>query len=214
MTRIQLNLKNYTLNKSNHFIFTDAMSKDTKNQQCIGADGQPGCVLNVLVGPSPGIELGLEKITLDSNIVLNYSRTTDALTYDELHTPNTIVTAKVWVDGVSPGESNAFIASEFAEINFDIRPTGSADEWATLAVMETDNLSPVGHKAGHIIDQVGSGEGNHFTNSLFIESDAYTMTGSGGFWENKFNFELRACIRPSFSEADISASFGSFPVLV
>ena len=41
-------LKNYTLNKSNHFIFTDAMSKDTKNQQCIGADGQPGCAAGSL----------------------------------------------------------------------------------------------------------------------------------------------------------------------
>lgn len=195
-------LANESLDHANHYILTNAMSTKERNRGCVGADGQPGCVVTLRVAPSPGVDLDVTGLTLDSNIVLNYSRSQYDFDHDELHTPNVTVSVALWADGVSPNQGNALAGDQAAVIRFGIRPA-KGGSWLPLMVMDPGSRTPFDHFPSFTIDAITSGGQNSFSHRLFLPQAAYDATGPGGAWAGEFNFELRACAHPSFDEANI-----------
>ncbi|MGB5210916.1 MAG: hypothetical protein WBP60_10375 [Gammaproteobacteria bacterium] len=197
-------LSNETLNDDNYVVLTEPMRTTDVNQLCIGEDGEPGCVIGLTVAPSPGLDVGLAGLTLESNIVLNYSRDlNDANTHDEMHTANTEVTLEAWLDGAPPDQQNALQAIGAIQINYAIKPIGLGQGWLPLTVQETGNMGPAGHSLSEPIDELSASTENHFVDSLFIEGETYDAVGPGGAWDGENHFEMRACLAPAFAEADL-----------
>jgi len=197
-------LQDRSIEDDNLIILTEPMRDSEVSQRCIGADGEPGCVLQLIVQASPGIDAELTGIELESNIVLNYSRDlSDPLTHDEMHTPNTEVTTEWWLDGVSPEQDDALAGDDHIQIAYAIKPIGLGQAWLPMTVHETDNLSPVGHALQESVDDIQAGAEIHFTDSLFIEGETFAAVGPGGAWEEENHFELRACLSTSFTEPDL-----------
>jgi hypothetical protein len=197
-------LSNEQLNDDNYIVLTEPMRTKDVNQLCIGDDNIRGCVKQLTVEASPGIDIELSGLTLESNIVLNYSRELSAHnSYDEMHTANTEVTLEAWAEGLSLQQQSIFQEDNIIHIEYAMKPVGFGQDWLPLTVQQSGNMSPVNHNAREPINRISDSAENHFVDSLFIEGETYAAVGPGGVWEGEYQFEMRACLILDFVEADV-----------
>jgi len=197
-------LSNEEMNDDNYVVLTQSMRNEKVNQQCLGDNNGLGCVIQLTLNPSPGIDVGLSELHLESNIVLNYNREFDDVnTHDEMHTPNTEVTIEVWADGLSLEQLELMPQANPVHAMYAIKPLGLGQDWLPLTVQQHENMSPKEHSNTEQIYNISGNAENHTVNSLFIEGETYDAVGPGGIWEGEYHFEIRACLVTSFIEVDL-----------
>ncbi|MEA3359778.1 MAG: hypothetical protein U9R17_10310 [Thermodesulfobacteriota bacterium] len=197
-------------------LFTASNSDNAVNQACTDASGTAGCVIDLTIEPSPGLDVAITSFEPASSVAILWSPTdsdhhsTDVtLTAEVANKPNFVVDTDIEVVGVSPGAANALDGVGTVEVKYYIRPHSSTDSWMDLTVRKDGNHTAAGHHTGVTLTSLPTPNEISLNHDLYIEGDTYTAMATGGTWASESDFDIQACVLTSFTEGAADASEGN-----
>jgi len=196
--------------------FTSININNDENQECTDANEQAGCVIDLVLKQSPGIDIVLNAFSPASSVGILWSQD-DADHHDENVTlsadvsniENFSVTTEVGVIGAPKGVLNALEGHGNVSIEYSIRPEGTYEDWKNITIRAANNNTAVGHNPKVTTSDLTTPGTTLFEHDLFIEGDAYTAMDTNGIWEYYNTFQLRTCAIADFSESSIGNEFAN-----
>ncbi|MDX8390299.1 MAG: hypothetical protein R8M38_07395, partial [Mariprofundaceae bacterium] len=168
------------------------------NQACLTGDGEMGCIYKVALENSPGIDLSVSELELESELLVLYPTEDHPLLTpgaNEFNFPHIQADISIRLDGADPSLENALPGS--TEISYDLCPDdgsgGCALDRMPLSIYSVPN-EPAGHDRSLPVDSMGSGYDFHFSNDLYVEQDTMTALQEGGAWSGYDTFIVRGCV--------------------
>jgi len=205
----------------NVIIFNNHLLTESRNQKCKRFDGTVGCILEVTVNPSPGVNLTFVSMETESSVAIlepldEHTGGTDESgnPINEVHSPFAKVISTVLLLGVHTDDETA-IAEKNTQIKYDICAEGLFHETCTGAGWMPLTISSVeksdarsGHDSYIEIDTLRTGEPKYFTNFIYVEGDTHAIMDSGA-WSNEEKFIVRGCISSDIQEKIVGSDDGS-----
>lgn len=207
-------------------ILTEAARGDALNALCTTPAGYVGCAYTINIEPTPTddskplidvihgamtsassvavlpIKEATPTLSIDSVLVVNgRDPYTSAMAADEI--PQALINedpdlVEELQFGVSPDQAQSLIAMPGkAELRYELRPSGSTDEFLPLRV----NLAGNERADTAVIEQLFPGSPNTFTHELFAEGATRAALATGGTWGQEADFEVRGCFVADFKQA-------------
>ena len=212
----ELDFSDTSMNSGMVTVFNDQESASTINQKCLTRSGTPGCVVDITVKSSPGLNIAMTDFKVESSVGLirptvaghESSLVTDGK--DEHDTPFLQVDTEITLYGAATDVEDGLDGDKQVTIQYDICPAADAsdsttncvgDTWLALSIFNPDlPNSPNGHLGSAIEGALRAHEPTHFNHDLYLEQDLYTVM-TQGIWRNHTHFVVRACARANFEEA-------------
>jgi hypothetical protein len=190
--------------------FTSININNDTNQECTDSNGLTGCVIDLFLNQSPGIDVVLNSFSPASSVGILWSQD-DAdhhdknatLSTDVSNIENFGVTTEIGVIGAPKGVINALEGYGEISIEYSIRPEGTSENWKSITIRDPNNNTAIGHNPNVKISDLTTPGTTLFEHDLFIEGDAYTAMDTNGIWEYYNNFQLRTCVIADFNESSI-----------
>jgi len=193
-------------------LFTASNSGNAVNRACTDASGTAGCVIDLTIEPSLGLDVAITSFEPASSVAILWSPTdsdhysTDVtLTAEVANKPNFVVDTDIEVVGVSSGAANALEGVGTVEVKYYIRPHSSTGSWMDLTVRKDGNHTAAGHDTGVTLTSLPTPNEISLDNDLYIEGDTYTAMATGGTWASESDFYIQACVLTSFTEGATDA---------
>jgi len=179
-------------------VLTEREKASPDNQACqSGEPLAPGCVQDLSVGPSPGLDLELHALSADSSVALLFTGTPDP---NEENSPSLTVHTGLNVFG-RDGYTHEAPADDTlpgaVDVVYSIAPASGSESsnWQPLMVG-----APGAHAAKATYTQIPSGTEFVATHDLYIEGQAATNLTTT--WTGIANLNVRACVSTAaFKEA-------------
>ena len=192
-----------------------------RNKLCKDSKEAEGCVYDLIIKPSHGLNLAVLSLKKESSVAVLSSSTSDhsdatnesGTTQAEFNEPFLQVTTEVAVYGAEGHDETSSNAIDGKTVSLkyaicpgaDIRPDSSgalshtcADgtDWAALTIYDQDNAANAasGHLATLPITSLVASTPTYFHNKLYAESTTRTLLSSGGAWSNFVYFAVKACV--------------------
>lgn len=190
-------------------IYNVKNASDPLHQKCRTPDpgtGTPGCVIDLTVRPSPGLDLALASATPGSSVVvLPPAGTSPNLRPGGSERPKPMVTVESSVIAYGRDRDTAGAATMPGNVSFrfDIiaSPDTSGVGWKPLSVDPEGNHAP--------LSALVPGEELQRDAALFPTPEFRTLTSSGGAWAGISSFQIRECLNVPFTE--VGPSWGGGP---
>ncbi|MBL9004863.1 MAG: C-type lectin domain-containing protein [Myxococcales bacterium] len=190
-------------------IYNVKNASDPLHQKCRTPDpgtGTPGCVIDLTVRPSPGLDLALASATPGSSVVvLPPAGTSPNLRPGGSERPKPMVTVESSVIAYGRDRDTAGAATMPGNVSFrfDIiaLPDTSGVGWKPLSVDPEGNHAP--------LSALVPGEELQRDAALFPTPEFRTLTSSGGAWAGISSFQIRECLNVPFTE--VGPSWGGGP---
>lgn len=199
-------------------VFSDLESSNDRNQLCLDADGNAGCVYDILVQPTHGLNLEISEFNSPSSVAILSTTTGDhsdavdsnSNAQDEHNEPFLQVNTDVMVvggEGLSDGATDP-LADKTVTLSYAICPgadlqpdTDSAltescaggTSWSPLTIYSTVG-SHENHASSVEVTDLVSGRPNSYSHFLYAEGDTRTKLATGGDWDDFAYFAVRACV--------------------
>ena len=193
-------------------LFTTSNIDNAVNRACTDASGIAGCVIDLTVEPSPGLDVSITGFEPESSVAILWSPTDSdnvhpdvTLTAEIANKPNFVVDTDIEVDGVSSGAVNALDGVGTVEVKYYIRPHSSTASWMALTIRKSGNHTATGHDTGVTLTDLPTPNEISLDHDLYIEGDTYTAMATGGTWASESDFDLKACALTSFTEGATDA---------
>ena len=214
--------------------FTEANRGEEPNQRCVTASGEAGCVYSFDLQPTPSDDSGAlidvrhaavqspssvallpvdeaaPTLAIESTLVVN-GRDPYIAAVDPEAVPADLVEAEPGiVDDLqfgldAEGAARAIAMPGNATIRYEIRPSGSTDEFLALRVGVRDSES--GERADvATITELLPGTPNLVSHELFAEGATRAALGDAGIWRQDTDFEVRGCFEADFTQAGNAGS--------
>lgn len=220
---LPLNTQN---NDSPTVILTEAARGNALNALCTTPAGYVGCAYTINIEPTPNddskplidvihgamtsassvavlpTEEAAPTLSIDSVLVVNgrdpyISVMADDEIPQELIDEDPDIVEDLQF-GVSPELAQSLIAMPGkAELRYELRPSGSTDEFLPLRV----NIAGNERADTAVIEQLFPGSPNTFTHELFAEGATRAALATGGAWGDQADFEVRGCFVADFKQA-------------
>ncbi len=194
-------------------LFTASNSGNAVNRACTDASGTAGCVIDLTIEPSLGLDVAITSFEPASSVAILWSPTdsdhysTDVtLTAEVANKPNFVVDTDIEVVGVSQGAANALEGVGTVEVKYYIRPHFSTGSWMDLTIRKDGNHTAAGHDTGVTLTSLPTPNEISLDHDLYIEGDTYTAMATGGTWASESDFDIQACVLMSFNEDAADAS--------
>lgn len=182
-------------------VYSELQQSTTLSQQCVSTDAaggtHPGCVHNITVRPSPGVDVALiSSVPVSSVIVLDPSGQHARVPSGQTEAPRPLITTNTTI---------AAFGRDFDDTNAANLPSGVQFRYDIIAVPDTTG---VGWKPLNVNPDAGSaslstlspGEQLQLEGRLHPSPDFRTLTSPGGPWAGVPDYKIRACVGPMFPE--------------
>ncbi len=190
-------------------IYNVKNASDPLHQKCRTPDpgtGTAGCVIDLTVRPSPGLDLALTSATPGSSVVvLPPAGTSPNLRPGGSERPKPMVTVESSVIAYGRDRDTAGAATMPGNVTFKFDIIASPDTsgvgWKPLSVDPEGNHAP--------LSALVPGEELQRDAALFPTAEFRTLTSSGGAWAGISSFQIRECLNVPFTE--VGPSWGGGP---
>ena len=205
-------------------VFATTELGNDRNKKCLDQEGEAGCIFDIVVKPTHGINLKVLELTPDSSVAVISSSTSDhsdsvsssGSSNDEHNSEFMHVNTEYVVygaEGMDEDSSDA-LSGKTATLSYSICPGADArpgdtagtyvttcadgSTWAPLTIYSTDRVNqPDGHSSSESITNIIAGQPNIHSHKLYAEGTTRTKLVSGGEWANYVYFSVRACLESS-----------------
>ena len=194
-------------------VFSSLESSGDRNQLCLDDAGEPGCIFDIIVKPTHGMNLQVSSFSSPSSVALLSTNTTDHsdAAADEHNDPflqvNTDVTV-LGAEGLSEDASDP-LSDKTVTLSYaicpgaDIQPHDGEEaeescadgtDWSPLTIYDATSAgSHEGHASTVTVANLISGRPNAYTHFLYAEGTTRTLLTTGD-WNNFAYFAVRACV--------------------
>ncbi len=198
------------LEDANMVVFDEAHLLSPRNQICRTAEGEAGCVLELRVDPSPGLDVAMDRVENVSSVAVNWSLLEQPEDAEAWVAPLFAVSTNVTLYGTAPNEltidpvTGAVDMDPTTElpapldISYSLCPTelGDACEGAAWQALDVEGASPTGemqNAAAATVEELAAHSARTLMHNLYPSAAALDAISPGGSWAEETHFTLRAC---------------------
>lgn len=175
-----------------------------ENQGCRSGvapnSGGLGCVYDLNIAASPGIDVTLDSVEPTSRVGLVFGK--DAVDPATPVSPIFEVNTTLRLLGRHDADAAAATLPGTAQVQYSIMPSNNTSgvDWRPLSIADLNAGGT--HTTSVSLTQLTPEGPNVLWHNLYAEGATLTLLSPGGAWANQRLFLLRGCILPSFAESD------------
>ncbi len=195
-------VENTTTETSKWSVFNAAEAAEPLAQACKTTDPatgtqKAGCVIDVTLKRSPGLDISLESLTPVSSVAVLDPGTTDPYLRagsTEAPRPLFVVDTEVTAYGRSRTDTGASTLPSGVNFTFDIKasPDSAGIGWQAM------NVNPEGRHTA--ISSLKPGEKKRLDSRIHPTAGFRTLTSPGGAWAGVTSYQVRGCASVGFTE--------------